>query len=299
MLVVSTTGVPMSQANNNPDTNTLTKVGGEQLGQRITRWLVTCVMLFAALSKLLGTSESMLSQQGRPWLLAWQHLVILVELLLAFWLVLPHGRFFSWLAVFMLFLVFTGISGSLAWTGQASCECFGPMKTSPISTLTMDLAILSLLLVFRPQWTAWRNELPSVLTAGFIFAALLIFGIGLRWHYGSIQAGVAVLRGEELIVDSQVIDFGSAQCRDILEHQIHFRNNSNRELRFTGATNDCSCHFEDINIRLAPGDTYTHTVKLRIPADTKPGWFCRSAEVYTNSTTNGLVVFKLCCVIEP
>ena len=98
---------------------------------------------------MLGTNVSPFAEYGWVWQPSLQSLIVLGELLLGVWLLLPHGRFFSWLAATITFGVFATVSGYLGFLGQASCGCFGAIKTSPWWVIGLDIGILLALLQAR------------------------------------------------------------------------------------------------------------------------------------------------------
>ena len=252
----------------------------------------------AALLKVGGFAVSPMAQFGWLWQPSAQVGLVLIELLLAVWLVLPHGRYFSWLFAVVLFVAFSAVSCTLAWMGQASCGCFGEVATSPWLVFVLDLAVVTLLVVARPRWTGWQMERPALAwtAAGGLItvgAVLLIL-----WKYGSLDDGIGAIRGERVIVSPRVIDFGTGRPGEVLAHQLQFRNVSDADIRLTDGTNDCTCRFGDLTMRIPPGETAEHTVYLRLPADSTPGWHCRDAQLYSDSPTNPLVRIKLCCRVQ-
>jgi len=135
-------------------------------------------------------------------------------LLLAVWLLLPHGRYFVWLTAVLTFAAFGVVSGYWGWIGQASCGCFGPVPVSPWVAFGIDVAALGLLLAAKPKWTSWRSETPALCRVAVLAVSGAIAAAVSIHRFGSVDAGLSYLRGDKLLAVPAVIDFGIGRPGD-------------------------------------------------------------------------------------
>jgi hypothetical protein len=108
---------------------------------------------------------------NRTFLVVWVEL----ELLLGTWFVsglLPRA---AWVAAVNCFFLFAIVAALKAFSGEASCGCFGRIEVSPWYTLGLDVGALAALLVFRPDLRAplpvSHRRLRAGLAAAFVLAA--------------------------------------------------------------------------------------------------------------------------------
>ena len=106
----------------------------------------------------------------------------------------------------LLYTLLAGVSVYLIAVGQPSCGCFGRVEVSPWISFSLDMAAVTLLIVFRPA-----NVLASRPIAWQPVAAMLALG-GLVLAATSETAGreLARLRGEALLVTGGDADAGTA-----------------------------------------------------------------------------------------
>ncbi len=263
-------------------------------GASLIRWLVAGILFTAGLLKLIGVPASPFAQYGWVWQPWVQSALVVFEFLLAVWLILPHGRFLSWLIAMLTFVTFAVVSGFLGWVGQASCGCFGEIKTSPWWVFGLDVVVVILLIFAKPKWNRPTEKSAALWFGGSVLAAIAVLAT-VHLRYGTIENGISYLRGDELIVSNRVIDFGRGERNTYVTRELIFKNNSNREIRFLGGTNDCSFRLGELNFILRPGESHTQKVLFRLPKESTPGVHCRDAQLYTDSTTNKVVTLKLCC----
>lgn len=113
---------------------------------------------------------------------SWLFFVIQVplELGLGIWLVSGLFRKAGWLLTVIAFAGFIVVTAYKAYTGQASCGCFGRVTVDPLITLfTMDVPVFFLLLIFRPKGEKlfpppWPNPVHFVAVA---IPTALILGV--------------------------------------------------------------------------------------------------------------------------
>jgi hypothetical protein len=221
------------------------------------------------------------------------------ELVLGVWLLSGAYRAWAWLAAIGTFTAFAGVSGYFGWIGVANCGCFGVIRASPWTAFGVDVTALVLLAVARPDCRA-QSLRPSFVAvvvpagAAAILIALLTAG---SWLYGSPQAAFARLRGDALTLASDYVDFGSGSAKEILEAAVEVRNWSDRPVRLTGGTSDCSCVTTvDLPVTIPPGAARSATVHLKIP-DAEPGAFNRVAELWTDHARERVIRLHIGCRI--
>jgi hypothetical protein len=236
--------------------------------------IVGVLLLAAAALKTYGAFRGLVSPLGAfasPWL---QFALVQAECLLGVWLLsgwYPRG---AWAATTLTFAGFAGVSAYQGWIGQASCGCFGALSVKPWYTFGLDLFVLAALIVARPRGQISADEpsaLPSfarralpvlMATAGL----LVVLTTAATVWYGSPTAALAQLRGERLSVSPGVVNFGDATGGETREAEIELTNRTEQPLRVVGGTYDCSCTvLHDLPLTMAPGETRSVTVRVRIP----------------------------------
>ena len=82
-----------------------------------------------------------------------------MELALSVWLFVGLMSRVTWCVALVCFSVFTVVSAEKWISGSESCGCFGAVQIYPAYTMTLDLIIIGLLIVFRPKvkWTFGLN----------------------------------------------------------------------------------------------------------------------------------------------
>jgi hypothetical protein len=77
---------------------------------------------------------------------------VLLELSLGIWLLSGLLQKTAWLVSLVLFTLFVGISFyKAAILQETSCGCFGAVQMNPWVTMTLDMVIVGLLAIFRPN----------------------------------------------------------------------------------------------------------------------------------------------------
>ena len=143
------------------------KPSHQQVGWRVLRILLAVLLLFSSFAKahMLATvptiSEGILQSR---W---FQIFVMELELAFAVWLFVGLMPRITWVAAVGCFTVFAIVSATHLFSGAKSCHCFGAITTPPIFTLTLDFAVIGLLIAFRPkglvlQRKAFLQELPEL-----------------------------------------------------------------------------------------------------------------------------------------
>lgn len=256
------------------------------------------VLLVAAVLKLVGWNVSPFAQYG--WLLSptVQSFAVIWEVLLGVWLLSRKSPFLSWLATVLTFTTFAVVSGYLGIIGQANCGCFGVIKASPWAAFAVDVAALVLLALGRPLVANWAEVVGSLKWVGGVAALVVVVAAGGTLACGSLDAALASLRGQSLVV-SPVVDFGSGKPGDVLSSQVTVRNYSGKTVRLVGGTSSCSCTATDeMPISIDPGDEVVVNVRLRIPSG-QPGLMNQQIVLFSDDPRQPRIDLRVVCRIEP
>jgi len=131
---------------------------------------------------------------NRTFLVVWVEL----ELLFGTWFVsglLPRA---AWVAAMHCFLLFAIVAALKAFSGEASCGCFGRVEVSPWYTLGLDAGALAALVLFRPDLRAplpvSHRRLRAGLAAAFVLAAGVPAAILAARGWQDWPLGIAVCR---------------------------------------------------------------------------------------------------------
>lgn len=202
-------------------------------------------------------------------LLAWPHQQFFLagyEVALGLWLLS------GWLAVasrqiaMLTMAVFSVASGYLGLVGIARCGCLGDVPASPWYLFVTDVVLLIVLTVCRPRYRPqnWRVVLGFAPAIG-VGVILLTVGYALCcWQFGTLGNAVAYARGQRVIAEPAVLDFGTATVGSSRERQVVVRNLTAVELRVVGGTVDCACTaIDDLPISIPPGGHQAVTIRLR------------------------------------
>ena len=246
---------------------------------RLAAVSVGLLLLTAAGLKLYGWNVSPFAQYG--WLLSpsVQTAAVGWELFLGVWLVSGTARRMSWLLATLTFTAFAAVSGYLGVIGQAKCGCFGVIEASPWVAFGVDVGVVALLAVARP------NPEPSgtlgLRLVGGVGAVLAVLFAASLLLFGSAEAAVAKLRGQTLTTTSH-LTFESGTVGEMRTTTATVRNWTDAPLRLIGGTSDCSClATEDLPITIPPNGGVEVRVRLKIPAGT-PGQLTRTVEFLTD-----------------
>jgi hypothetical protein len=256
------------------------------------------LLLAAAGLKLYGLSVSAVPQVGwfaQPWV---QLAAAEWELILGLWLLSGSHQRGAWLAALLTFAAFAGVSGYLGFVGVASCGCFGAIQASPWWTFGVDIAVLVLLIQYRPSPQASRStRCWSGVALAAVAAVLLGLGMWSGWIWSPSRI-TAYLRGEALTT-SGFVDFGDGVPGQFIPGEVEVVNVSDRPIRLVGGTTDCSATLTArLPVSIAPGQAVRLPVLLRVP-DSPPARFTRSAEVWTDCDRQRILRLTLVCRVRP
>ena len=256
------------------------------------------LLIATAAAKLNGLGVTAVPQIGwfaQPWV---QLAAAEWEVVLGLWLVAGAYPLCSWAAAIATFAAFAAVSGSLGWSGVASCGCFGLVEASPWWAFGVDVTALAALSLARP---AGKNVPPSraVLVTAGATVALLVAAVAVGSAvYGSPQAALARLRGEPITVTPVPVDLGTGTPGMKLESRVEVKNWSDRTVRLVGGTSDCSCvTHRDLPVAIPPGESRWVTIEMRVPP-ANSGRLTKRAELFTDHDRQPLVHLTIGCWVE-
>lgn len=252
--------------------------------------LIGTLLLAAAVLKASGMGLDPVARMGFFSTPEAQLAIVEFEILLGLWVwsgISPAG---SWFATVVTFLAFAGTSFYLGVIGQASCGCFGRLSPSPWFAFTLDLIVLAMLAVCRPDFRALRENWHADFKAAAPTAAMVVCGYVVllgaiagfaHARYGSIDAAIASLRNERLSVNPGMVDMGHGTPGESHEAAVTLTNRTDQPIRLIGGTSDCSCSvLGDLPVTIPPGEARSIAVTVLFP--NAPGIFMRRAELTVN-----------------
>ncbi len=262
-----------------------------ELAQRIVQLALGGLLLGAAGLKLYGQSVSALPSVGLFAAPSVQFAAVLWELCLGMALIVGIGRSVLWFLSVGTFAVFAGISGYLGWQGVADCGCFGAIKTSPWWTLTLDLAVLLLLICSHP--TSFASQLSTLLHQWqrWVPAAIAVSTVVLlTYRYDGLNYMQAVMHDEPLLVHPSIIAAGDVTAGNRVEYHFSVTNRTTRPVRLLGAPSTCRCMVaEGLPAEIAPGES--HRLTVRVYFGEKPGLFDQRFQLYLEDSA----LFRVTC----
>jgi hypothetical protein len=101
-------------------------------------------------------------------------MLIVAEVLLAFWLVSHWRSSASRIVAIIAFSCFCIASAFKITTGDSSCGCFGVLEIPPVVTFIVDIALLGLLFYWRPVVASGRLRIGLLLGAAVSISVLLV-----------------------------------------------------------------------------------------------------------------------------
>jgi hypothetical protein len=259
------------------------------------------LLLVAAALKVQGLAVDPVKRLGIFSAPEFQLAVVEFEVFLALWLLWGKRPLGSWLVALAAFGSFATASFYLAWVGQSSCGCFGRLSLSPWYTFGIDLAVIGLLLVGRPDLRPLRDRpresINSALApaaygiAGItVFAGLLLSLAG--FAFGSLPAALAYFRGDRVSVQPRQIQVGEGVVGERHTVTVELTNWTDKPVLLFGGTSDCKCTaVNDLPVTIPARDTRTVSVELSFSG--KPGIFTRKAAFLVDDEGYRRVGFSL------
>jgi len=121
--------------------------------------------------------------------------VVQFDLLFAVWLFAGLLSKLTWVASLGCFTIFVLVSAYRWHVGSESCGCFGAVQIFPAYTLLLDLAVIGLLIAFRPKGIAFHRttffqELPELKRykrVGIVAMAWLLLAVHVTWAMMSVE----------------------------------------------------------------------------------------------------------------
>jgi hypothetical protein len=256
------------------------------------------LLIATAAAKLYGLGVTAVPQVGwfaQPWV---QLAAAEWEVVLGLWLLAGAYPICSWAAAIATFAAFAAVSGSLGWSGVASCGCFGVIEASPWWAFGVDVTAVAVLSLARPAGKDLPPSRAMIATAGMTLAVLVAAVAVGSAVYGSPQAALARLRGELITVTPTHTDAGAGVPGTRLQSRVEVKNWSERTVRLVGGTSDCSCvTHHDLPVAIPPGESRWVTVELRVPT-ANVGRLTKRAELFTDHDRQPLVHFTIGCRVE-
>jgi hypothetical protein len=226
--------------------------------------------------------------------------IIELELLLGLWLISGMYAIGSWLAAVLTFGGFAAASFYMGWVGQSSCGCLGRVAVNPWFAFVLDLVVLAVLLVGRPDLTSLRESPRGSLTAVLPIACVaagiaLLSGLLFILAYlgfGSVPAAIAHFRGERVTVRPRLVDVGAGVSGQQRTVTVEVTNWTAKPVRLIGGTSDCSCTvLDDLPVAIPPQET--RAVSVHVSLSGRPGQFTRLAGFVVEDQGHQRVNFRL------
>ncbi|MER3417272.1 MAG: hypothetical protein C4297_13840 [Gemmataceae bacterium] len=250
-------------------------------------WLFLGAFLLAsAFAKLHGLSwldptESLFATPAVQVLAIQCELLAGIALLIGIWPVAVYR------ATAALFTAFAGVSAYQAFTGQASCACFGRIMVSPWVTLAIDVTVLIAMAYFRRHVpaagsAAFSSKLFMPILSGSALVLLAPIGIALVIYQDPLHL-LAWLRGESLVLEPRVLHLGTKAPGHTLETTITIRNYSEQPVHILGVSASCGCEAdESLPITVPPKGSVAIAIRVYWPR--MPGQFRRHYVLYTSAS---------------
>jgi hypothetical protein len=266
---------------------------------RVLRTVLGLLLLTAAVLKLSQRHFTPIPELGWFATPIIQIAVAEWEIILACWLLSGSAPAESSLAALFTFAAFGTASLYLALQGQANCGCFGEVKTSPWTAVAVDAIITCALVIMRTQrplqWTSLRAvQFPTALA--IMLTVITATGATV---YGTPDAALRRLRGDEILIVPSTLDFREGRAGDGRQASLDVYNYSSQPVRIVGGTSDCSCVLtEDIPATIGPGEKHTVSVRFRFPDHTS-GFLMRKAWLMTDDDRQRFVELALMARVVP
>src|SRR6266496_1571424 len=116
------------------------------------------LLILAAALKIYGFGVEPIGLVGLLVAPEFQIALIQGEIALGIWFLFGKARIAAWFTALFLFTVFAGVSFYQGWIGQSSCGCFGRLSVSPWYAFALDVALLTALLLGRPDLQPLRDN---------------------------------------------------------------------------------------------------------------------------------------------
>ncbi|MGD1277577.1 MAG: hypothetical protein ABR964_10175 [Tepidisphaeraceae bacterium] len=105
-----------------------------------------------------------------------------LEAILALWLASGVAARQAAAIALIVFTLFALVSLVEVYTGKSSCACFGPLQVPPVVTFLLDLAIVYVLIVQRPQEPLLGPTLPRRLLKCVCILCVGLAALSVAWR---------------------------------------------------------------------------------------------------------------------
>lgn len=266
------------------------------------------LLLLAAGAKAQGLGLEPVSRIGLFSTAEAQLLVIGFEVFLGLWLWSGKGPVGSWIASLATFAVFAAVSFYQGWVGQSSCGCFGRLTINPWYAFALDVLVLAMLAIGKPD----LNQLRATPLRNLAFAMFPlvwgVVGVGVNVAlllalasntFGSLPAALAYFRGERVSAYPRLIEVGEGVPGETRKVAVEIANWTDEPIRLIGGTRDCSCTvLGELPVTIPAKEV--RTVSVDITLSEKPGIFTRTAGFLIDDEGFRHVSFRLTGrVVEP
>lgn len=184
-----------------------------------------------------------------------------------------------------VFATFAAASFYLGLVGQSSCGCFGRLSLNPWYTFGIDLGIIVVLFLGRPDlsplWERPRESLASVFVpvsiglGGIVLISVLLLGLAFL-TFGSVAAASAFFRGERISVQPRLLDVGEGTPGEQRTVIVELTNWTGNPIQLIGGTADCKCTvLNDLPLTIPAKET--RAVSVDISFSGKTGIFSSKA----------------------
>jgi uncharacterized membrane protein YphA (DoxX/SURF4 family) len=148
----------------------------------ILRFMVATILLIAAGLKAHQLATTPLLSEGLLHNRWFNIFVVEFELFFGIWLIFGLLPKLTWLVTIGLFSIFSVVSFYKAISGEISCGCWGNVTVNPWITMTSDLMITGLLMIFLPKKhffhkKMFRRELTGLRQKSKIVAVVGIWSV--------------------------------------------------------------------------------------------------------------------------
>jgi hypothetical protein len=259
------------------------------------------LLLAAAVLKAAGLGVEPVGRMGLFSTPEFQLALIECELFLGIWFWSGFSPIGAWFAAVAAFSAFAGTTFYLGVVGQSSCGCFGRFSPSPWYAFGLDIFVLTLLALGRPDLKSlWNNPRRNLAAAAFpalyaigslVAVSSVLFGLA-HIGFGSLPAAIAHFRGERVSVQPRLVDVAEGEQGETRTATVDVTNWTENAIRLFGGTSDCSCTvLGDLPLTIPPKET--RTVHVDISLSGKPGIFTRKAAFLVDDEGYGTIRFRL------
>ncbi|MGL6196374.1 MAG: MauE/DoxX family redox-associated membrane protein [Thermoguttaceae bacterium] len=225
------------------------------MGNRIIRYAIAAVLIFAALAKthMLSTSPTLpvsgwLGLLETRWV---QIFTVEFEILWALLLIFNPFPRLVWHGTTALFTAFAIISAARwGWLNEKSCGCFGKIDVNPLYTAVFDAVIVGMLVLFWRKTEEVRHIRVSFWN--FVLSWLLI-AVPLGWVMVSFRASEIATSGE-IVGESKVVILnpkGWLRQRfpllDYAETDVNLAEGSWQVVLYGADCKECRTHLEEMD----------------------------------------------------